>query len=418
VPRNGLAARLEGVWERRLTAVIAGAGFGKSTALALWAELRNSAWYSVTESDRDPGVLANGLLAAVHMRVPEARLDLPVGAGSPRGPEAEATSARRATALAEQIASVLFEHVTRPLMVVIDDVNEIPEGGPSAQFLGALLHQTPPELHLVLASRSKLPFPTARLRAQGHVFELSGRHLAFTLAETAALVEEIAGARAEVAAAWVHDRTAGWPAAVRLVAESLRDLPVERWPSAIERAVHPTGAIRELLAEEVMPSVGDDVVALLRVGARFPRFGAGLMDAVGVSRSGKAIADALRRGLVIEVDEHASGLYRISPIVRDFVRSELSIEPDEERVTLQRAARWLADRGDVDAAVQLAAGAGDHETVVRLVETAGAALMHGSSSQQLTGCLAAVPAEMRTPTIAAFEGTARFNAGDWDGALR
>ena len=45
--RPALAARLDGILDRRLTTVVAGAGFGKSTQLAAWSRRAPTAWYTV-----------------------------------------------------------------------------------------------------------------------------------------------------------------------------------------------------------------------------------------------------------------------------------------------------------------------------------------------------------------------------------
>src|ERR671930_2624031 len=53
-PRELFAA----AFERRLTTVVAGPGFGKSTALGAWAAKVRCSWYTVDRPDSDPGQLA------------------------------------------------------------------------------------------------------------------------------------------------------------------------------------------------------------------------------------------------------------------------------------------------------------------------------------------------------------------------
>ena len=47
LPRARLQARLDQGLSRRLTTVIAGAGVGKSTLLAAWAQRHDVAWYTL-----------------------------------------------------------------------------------------------------------------------------------------------------------------------------------------------------------------------------------------------------------------------------------------------------------------------------------------------------------------------------------
>ena len=67
VPRTGLLALLESAGPVPVVAVVAPAGYGKSTLLAQWAERRQprSAWISCDDGDNDPAVLLTGLAAAL-----------------------------------------------------------------------------------------------------------------------------------------------------------------------------------------------------------------------------------------------------------------------------------------------------------------------------------------------------------------
>jgi len=63
--RPRLEARLAAVLDYPLTIVQAGAGYGKSTALAALAEVVDRlAWYTITEPDRDPLLFVAHLVCA------------------------------------------------------------------------------------------------------------------------------------------------------------------------------------------------------------------------------------------------------------------------------------------------------------------------------------------------------------------
>ena len=59
MPRPRLDERLAGATRRRLTCVVAGAGYGKTTLLAQWAGTA-SAWHSLTPGDRLPSEVELG----------------------------------------------------------------------------------------------------------------------------------------------------------------------------------------------------------------------------------------------------------------------------------------------------------------------------------------------------------------------
>lgn len=90
--RSGTESRLEEPLERRLTLVIAGAGFGKSTLVASWAARQHCAWYTLSPEDRAPLPLADGLARAIPLREPRFPDEL-IPLDVARGPEAEADAA-------------------------------------------------------------------------------------------------------------------------------------------------------------------------------------------------------------------------------------------------------------------------------------------------------------------------------------
>ena len=77
--RPDLERRLETGIERRLTLVIAGAGFGKSTLAAHVAGRHRAAWYTLDGSDRQLGALVAGVVAALRHPLP----DLPAELAAP-----------------------------------------------------------------------------------------------------------------------------------------------------------------------------------------------------------------------------------------------------------------------------------------------------------------------------------------------
>ena len=87
-----------------------------------------------------------------------------------------------------------------------------------------LVRGAPSGVHLIVTSRRPVPFPIERLRGQGQVVEIHADMLRFDRDEVAALLERLTPPATELADELMR-RTDGWPALVRLVVESLRDVP-------------------------------------------------------------------------------------------------------------------------------------------------------------------------------------------------
>ena len=76
VPRPRVFAALQGAFRHRLTLVVAGPGYGKSTILAAWGLAMGCAWYTSGPADASVSTLAAGLVRAFRRRLPALRPDL------------------------------------------------------------------------------------------------------------------------------------------------------------------------------------------------------------------------------------------------------------------------------------------------------------------------------------------------------
>ena len=140
--RPVLEQRLTGGTDRRLTVVVGGAGFGKSTLAARIAATRRSAWYTLDAGDRHLGSLTAGIVAALRIALP----DLPADLAGPIEGSIEATDDAgilgRANAAAALLSDGLEGVLDGPLLLVLDDVHVL-AGAPVAWRLVESLVRSP-----------------------------------------------------------------------------------------------------------------------------------------------------------------------------------------------------------------------------------------------------------------------------------
>lgn len=408
VARPRLDARLAGITSARLTTVVAGTGFGKSTLVARWAAEHPTAWYTVDRTDRDPRVLAAGLTMALRVRMPSIVVDpAALSGGSPADDSL-------ATGFAAHLASWLADHLRSDVTLVVDDAHEL-DGSASAPLLAALCRHAPPALHLVLLSQDEVPFPIARLRAQAQVLELTASELAFGPDETAAVVTAaLPDAGSGELATLVHRATAGWPAAVRMATAALAGRPPAHRRTAIERLSRPGSPVAELLAEEVFGALASDETVLVGEAARLDRFSVELLDAMGLSAT-RTVPRLARAGVVVQ-EEAEPGWYAVPPLVRAFVEGrrppgEISSESAERT---SRAAAWLEHRGAHREALTLLLGIGDSAATAAYISRHARALVSAGAAGVVLRAVESLLAEARAEVVGP-EIEARFAAGDWDG---
>ncbi|MDF2977145.1 MAG: ATP-dependent transcriptional regulator, MalT-like, LuxR family [Actinomycetospora sp.] len=364
VARPRLLDVLDGTLEAALTVVSAPAGFGKSTLLAEWlaavpASTAAVAWVSLDERDDDPTRFWTYVVTAV-------RAATGVG-GSALGLLTSAPSSIEST-----LVAVLNDvgASSRDVVLVLDDVHlvtspEVHEG------IAFLLEHRPPQLHLVLATRVDPPLPLARWRARGELVEVRAADLRFTEQESATYLNGPMGlALSGHDVATLDRRAEGWIAALQLAALSMRGR--DDVGAFIAGFAGDDRHVVDYLAEEVLARLPDATRDFLLETSVLERLTGPLCDAVTGRDDGRGTLVALERAnlFLVPLDDRRQW-YRYHHLFADVLRAHLT---DERAQTIpelhRRASAWLADTGDVPAAVDHALAGGHVDRAADLMERA------------------------------------------------
>jgi ATP/maltotriose-dependent transcriptional regulator MalT/DNA-binding SARP family transcriptional activator len=424
IARPHLERRLDDALDRRLTCVVAGAGYGKTTLLSRWAgstPRAMSAWHGLTDADRSLSVLVRAVTNALRLCIPGLPTDLVAAVSGPRGPDTGTDEPGRAQAYAGRICSAVADSQVRPVVLVLDDLEALDGAAEPAAFVAGVCRQAPPGLHVVLASRRDPPFPLARLRGQGLVADLTAAELAFTPAETAEVVHAALGEGPATLADELHALTGGWPAAVRLAGEALARVAPNGREAALDRLRRPGGVVHDYLAEEVIADEFDDARELLVRLAALDRFPPDLAEslaaATGSGAGGSAALAALvRRGVVVEAPARGRSWLSVNSLVRDVLAVDPAFAAGRAG-TLALAADWFGDHDEPAAAVRCTLAVGGAVDARVLVGTWGPELLRAGDAELALEAALAVPDADRTAALDRLEGDARQLLGDWDGAV-
>ncbi len=330
--------------------LIGPAGWGKTTALARWAELRAEiapvAWYSLDQYDHDPVVFLRYLIATLRPHCP-----------------ALATLADYLDTSLDKVAQQeLFERIVAmlaelPQMVhlILDDVHTLIEASgersrPIFELLDRLLHYAP-RLHLILASRTTIP-TTVRHQLQGDAIMLTENLLAFTTAEVQALALTryeltITADEAALLVKWAR----GWPVAVVLALEDRHQhSDVAAWAQRLVPALVPQ-MLATFLAEQVLAPLPPPVQRFLLDTSLLDYLTPQRCDALReATDSALLLAEVQRRGLfVLTQGEWVS----YHDLFRSFLHQQLWRDPDRARQLTQRAALLHTTWGEAQAAFDL-----------------------------------------------------------------
>jgi LuxR family transcriptional regulator, maltose regulon positive regulatory protein len=373
INRPHLLERLNEGLHRKLSLISAPAGFGKTTLVCEWVAggPRPAAWLSLDAGENDPARFLTYLVAALQTIAPT------IGAGvlgmlqSPQPPPPEA------------ILTVLLNDLTTlsdQFVLVLDDYHLL-EAQAIDQALTYLVEHTPPQMHLVIATREDPQLPLARLRARGHLTEVRATDLRFTPAEAATFLNQVMGlslSAEDIAALERH--TEGWIAGLQLAALSMQGQ--QDATSFIQSFTGSHHFVLDYLVEEVLGQQPEHIQTFLLRSSILDRLCGPLCDAVllDASASGQATLDYLERvNLFIVPLDNERRWYRYHQLFADLLRLRLrqsiTSSPGDEGKSIAelhiRASQWYEDHDLELEAFHHAAAAHDVERAARLVEGKG-----------------------------------------------
>jgi len=367
IPRTRLLERLNAGLGSKVTLVCAPAGYGKTTLLAAWVQTidRPTAWLSLDENDDELASFVRSLTAALQNVFPDAF-----------GAIASQLQASRLPALDTLVAlfSNDLDDLPEDLLLVLDDYHRI-RTSEVHSLLERLVEHLPAQVHLVISSRTDPPLPLACWQAQGHLHELRGSDLLFTLEETEAFLErEVGNVTGHEVASVLEERTEGWIAMVRLAALSLRNTPDQM--AFLEQLGHaPDPTLSRYLVEEVLsqqaPAVQEFVIRM----SILDQFCAGLCRTVMGDDASNAQMQATleeldRSNLFLVSLDGRHGWYRFHHLFQQLLQGQLQAHSSKDEIAMlhTRASAWYADQGLIDEAIEHALAAGDALSATRLVE--------------------------------------------------
>jgi len=357
VPRPRLEQLLEGAWERRVTLVVAGGGYGKTTALRQLTAARRAHWLALSASDRQVEALSahiaetlaaeSGAGEAVPSSGDRRATAGPGTLGAVAGP-ALGASDRHGLARAHAAAiCARLDARTAPVMLVLDDVDQLSDADSSTPFLSALCLLAPPELRVVLGGRRLPALGLGSVSGRGELLELSARDLAFTRGETVELLAARLGSEGRAAAEACWELTAGWAAALRLLADRLDRVEPGAWPVALSEARRRSGSLWHEFAVDLLEREPAPARRILTVAGLVRAVDPELLTGLGIDGAGEELDSLQSRGLIVISGEH--GARTLSPVLAEAVTERLpAAEADDLR---GRAVAWLERAGRLEEAL-------------------------------------------------------------------
>lgn len=371
-PRAALLERLDKASRRALTLLVAPAGYGKSTLLAAWCErlaadaAATVAWLTLGRDD-----IQDAFVAYLGYALEAAGVMLPPAFWQ----RDYLDDGRRAAQAIAVLVNVIEAH-GHSTVVVLDDFETLDDRETTA-LIDQLIRQRPPNLHLLIASRSTPPMPLSDLRLRGLVSDFAAADLQFTDAELKDYFDAAAGAPLLQA---IRTHTEGWPVAVQVLRQCLGQGKVGN--DMGKCIAESTQLASDYIREHLLRALPDNYRATLRDLAVLDWIQADAVAALFDNAPPACLNNALQ-SVGAMVTTRGDDTRRMHPILRECLGAELAAADPERHQTLhRRAAYWLAVQGRLVAALRHAAVAGNIALVGELIERAGAVriwMIHGTA---------------------------------------
>lgn len=312
---------LAGVANHPLTCIVAGAGYGKTTAVAEFLKKANLPTAYVTLTSGDAEVLWNKLCAAVELQNHDAADALRL-LGLPVGPWAVA----RAVKLAR-------EQCHAPFVICIDDYQHLPQTSPVHTLVETLAFENVQNLHILLLSRTQPPIRLATLASRGMALCVGAEDLCFDTKETGEYLAMRGLRLTSAAVESIRENAGGWISAIYLLGEGVRG------GSAIRR-----GTIDMLFEENLMQALPEEDRGILYRLSVFESFPIDMaVYALGMERARALIHQLLRENAFITRD--STGLFRFHPLFREYLAIHCPND-DAQKEIYHRAGLWYVNQPD------------------------------------------------------------------------
>jgi ATP/maltotriose-dependent transcriptional regulator MalT/DNA-binding SARP family transcriptional activator len=421
IARPRVSALLSAAHERRATLVVAGAGYGKTTALAEVAAPAAARWVRVRPADAQAESLSAHVARVLGETPSPGSSAIAAATGSD---DRRVLAERRAALLCE-----LAETASGDLLLVVDGLEHLGDDEAASHLLRVLALEAPPQLHLVLSGRSLPDLGLGGAQGRGELLEVTAPDLAFTLAEAAELVELRLGRASLPLTPDCWSLTGGWPAALALLLDRLERLDPADHARALGRLRHSRGHPWRAFARELVADEQPWARQVLSVASLAPRVDAALLAGIFGPAAHADLETLQDRGLLVEAGE--PGYYRLSPVLAGAVTAPADAGPASDTGPASetgpasdtgpagelaaRVALWLEEHGRLEEALECHADAAP-ASARSFLRRAGPELVRGGAAARLVEVLrrhgTGGAADLDAVLAEALQAV-----GDWDAAI-
>ena len=363
--RPRLFALLHKSLKHSLTLISAPAGFGKTMLLSAWAQSlpasnTHVAWVSLDEEDNEPRLFWTYVLSALDQQQPEPFTPLLKYLQSPQTPPL--------IYVLTMLSNLMLDSAEN-FLLILDDYHMITQQEVHTT-LSYLVEHSPPQLHIILATRADPPLPLALLRTRQQLMEVRTDQLRCTAKETKTFFHEVMDTKLlDYMIQQVMARTEGWLVGLQLFGLSLQKY-ADHPSKLLEEASGDQRYILDYLTQEVLQRQPQEVQTFLLSTCILERLTAPLCDAVVQQRGSGQMLERLEESnlFVVSLDSKRQW-YHYHVLFAEALRYRLEhIHSDLVPILHYRASLWYAEHNFPTEAILHALSAKEWQWAADLIE--------------------------------------------------
>ncbi len=405
IHRDRLVDAIHGNMPRKLIAIAAPAGYGKTTLLADFGahtEL-SGCWMRLSEAEWDVMRFAEVLAASLQSRFRRLKGQ----------PDLEAHANSSPEALAVAFTTAIDEHIADTFFIAIDEVHLINQSKPVLQFLDRFLADLPEQATVVAAGREVLEVSLARLMAERELAGFGPHDLALTREELVELTEKQRGEPlSDVEIDRLLEESRGWVTGI-VMSGAVADLGAGSLIGGGRPMVY------EYLASVVLNRQPDDLRRFALDASVLPIMtGEACNVVLEREDSQKYLGRLVSKGLFVTASEGSPRTYEFHPLFRAFLLESMEgADPRGLRKLRRRAAEYHLEQGSTEQAVDLLVEAGSISRAGKLAERHAEMMFEQGRVQTLERWADALRKGSATiPNVLLSLSMSSFNRGDLDEA--
>ncbi len=375
----------------KVTTVVAGAGFGKTTLVAQTVKDKESVWYALDRTDSDLTTFLGYLIAGIQNTYSA------FGRETLRFIEFHQQSTQSRNEILTVLASELEHTVEKDLAIVLDDYHYIQDSQEINSAIEFLISHLPPLVHLIIISRNEPPLRLSRLRSNRDLLEVKTWDLVFTCPEIEQLYSEVfditlPAKRLKA----LRKKTEGWISGLILFFHFLK----RKKPDEIDRCIMELKGSHDIISsyleENVYDGLSSELKDFLAKTSMLARLNTGFCNGfLGIANASGILNELAKRHLFTHALDEEKEWFGYHHLFRDFLKKKLRHEHSATVVkNLHLKAADLLDREkSYDEAIHHYILAEDFGRACKLLKKTGNSLLEKGRIRLVRECISLIPVE-------------------------